>query len=52
MKLWKLFLKDKSGQDLIEMALIVSLISVLCIGALTAVQGGIAGTLGAITAAL
>ena len=44
--------RHEEGQGLTEYALILALIAVLCIGALTALQGGISGTLGTITASL
>jgi pilus assembly protein Flp/PilA len=46
------YLEEERGQTLAEYALILALIAVLCIGALTALQGGISGTLGSITAKL
>jgi len=44
--------KDEEGQGLAEYGLILALIAVACILALTALGGGIAGTLGSITAEL
>jgi pilus assembly protein Flp/PilA len=45
-------LRDQRGQTLGEYALVLALIAILCIGALTALQGGISGGLGSITASL
>jgi pilus assembly protein Flp/PilA len=45
-------LRDDRGQTLAEYALILALIAILCIGALTALQGGISGLLGTVTAKL
>jgi pilus assembly protein Flp/PilA len=45
-------LRDQRGQTLAEYALTLALIAILCIGALTALKGGISGTLGSVTAKL
>ena len=47
-KLWN----DESGQGLVEYALIIALVSVVLIGALTALSGGIGKAFGVITAKL
>ena len=52
MKLWKEFLKDESGQDLIEMALIVALISIAAMTTLGLVGGKVDGVLGQVNAKL
>ena len=44
-------LKDQKGQGLVEYALIIALVSVLLVAALGLLQGGIAGTFNAVTAA-
>ena len=44
--------RDEEGQGLAEYGLILALIAVVCIAALTALGGGIAGTLGAVTGSL
>lgn len=52
-KLIKKFRKqDEEGQGLAEYGLILALIAVVCITALTALGGGIAATLGSLTASL
>ena len=43
---------DEEGQSLAEYGLIIALIAVVCIGALTALGGGIGATLGSITGSL
>ena len=45
-------MKDEKGQALAEYGLILALIAVFCVGALTALGGGISGTLGSITGSL
>ncbi len=45
-------MRDEEGQGLAEYGLILALIAVVCIAALTALGGGIAGTLGTITGSL
>jgi Flp pilus assembly pilin Flp len=42
----------EEGQGLVEYALIIALVSVLLVGALTALQGGIAGAFTTITGSL
>ena len=44
--------RDEEGQGLAEYGLILALVAVACILALTALGGGIAGTLGAVTGSL
>ncbi len=44
--------RDEEGQGLAEYGLILALVAVVCIGALTALAGGINGTLGAVTGSL
>ncbi len=44
--------KDDEGQTLVEYALIIALIAILLIGALGAVQGGIAAAFAQIVAVL
>jgi pilus assembly protein Flp/PilA len=44
--------QDEEGQGLAEYGLILALIAVVCIGALTALGGGISGALGTITGSL
>jgi pilus assembly protein Flp/PilA len=44
--------KNEEGQTLVEYALILALVSVLLVGALTALQGGISGAFSSITSAL
>lgn len=44
--------QDEEGQGLAEYGLILALIAVVCIGALTALGGGIQGILGQLTGAL
>ncbi|HEY6097192.1 MAG TPA: Flp family type IVb pilin [Candidatus Deferrimicrobium sp.] len=45
-------MKDEKGQALAEYGLILALIAVAAVVALTALGGGISGTLGSITASL
>lgn len=45
-------MKDEQGQALAEYGLILALIAVAAVVALTALGGGISGTLGSITAQL
>jgi len=45
-------LKNEKGQGLVEYALIIALIAILLIGALTAMEGGIAAAFARITAVL
>jgi pilus assembly protein Flp/PilA len=45
-------MKEEHGQALVEYALIISLVAVVLIGALVALEGGIAGAFTAITAKL
>jgi pilus assembly protein Flp/PilA len=42
----------EEGQGLAEYGLILALVAVVCIGALSALAGGISGTLGTITGSL
>jgi pilus assembly protein Flp/PilA len=46
------FFKDEEGATMVEYALMVALIAVLCIGAVTALGGGIQTAFGNITAKL
>jgi pilus assembly protein Flp/PilA len=46
------FKAREEGQGLAEYGLILALVAVLCVGALTALQGGISGTLASVTASL
>jgi Flp pilus assembly pilin Flp len=46
------FLREQSGQDLLEYALIVALISLFCVGAVTAAGGKVNDVLNAIVAAI
>ena len=50
--LFSRFLKDESGPSAIEYGLIAALISVVCIGAMTAVGNSLQGTYNAVAAAL
>ena len=43
---------DERGQGLVEYALIIALVSVMLIGALEALTGGISGAFGDVTAKL
>jgi pilus assembly protein Flp/PilA len=44
--------REEEAQGLAEYGLILALIAVVCIGALTALGGGISATLGSLTASL
>ena len=44
--------RDEEGQGLAEYGLILALVAVVCVGALTALSGGINTTLGSVTAKL
>ncbi len=44
--------RDEEGQGLAEYGLILALVAVLCVAALTTLQGGISGTLNKVTASL
>jgi Flp pilus assembly pilin Flp len=46
------FCREQSGQDLLEYALIVALISLFCVGAVTAAGGKVNDVLNAIVAAI
>jgi pilus assembly protein Flp/PilA len=46
------FIKDESGQDLIEYALVASLIGLGCVAAMTTLKGSIATTFGSIGTAI
>ncbi|MCO6451661.1 MAG: Flp family type IVb pilin [Caldilineales bacterium] len=46
------YVDDEEGAELAEYGLVLALIAVVAIGALTALGGGISGTLGSITAEL
>ncbi len=48
---WLQSRKDEKGQGLVEYALIIALVSIMLVGALTALQGGISGVFGNIVAA-
>lgn len=43
---------EESGQGMVEYGLIIALVAVVLIGALTALNGGLSGIFGQITAAL
>jgi len=43
---------DEKGQGLAEYGLILALIAVLCVGALTALKGGVSNTLNSVTSNL
>jgi len=45
-------MKDEKGATMVEYALMVALIAVVCITAVTALEGGISGTFGNATASL
>lgn len=49
---FKSMMKDEEGQALAEYGLLLALIAVVCIAAITALGGGVAATLAAITAEL
>jgi pilus assembly protein Flp/PilA len=44
--------RDDSGQDLIEYAMLVALIALFCVGAVTAAGGKVAAVFNAIVAAI
>jgi pilus assembly protein Flp/PilA len=44
--------RNEEGQGLAEYGLILALVAVVCIGALSALAGGISGTLGTVTGSL
>jgi pilus assembly protein Flp/PilA len=44
--------REDEGQGLVEYGLIIALVAVLCVGALTALSGGIQTTLSSITGSL
>lgn len=46
------FFKDEEGAAMVEYGLLVALIAVICIGAVTAVGGGVQGTFNAVVGAL
>jgi pilus assembly protein Flp/PilA len=46
----KRLFKEESGQGMAEYGLILALVAVLLIGALSALQGGLANTFGKVTA--
>ena len=50
--LFNRFVKEEEGQDLVEYALLLGLIAVVLVGTITALQGAIAGRMGAATTAL
>ena len=52
MKAIEFRVRKEEGQGLAEYGLILALIAVVCIAALTALGGGIAGTLGTVTGSL
>jgi pilus assembly protein Flp/PilA len=52
MELIKRLIKDEEGQGLVEYALIIGLIAVLCMGALTLLKDDIVSVFGKITASL
>lgn len=52
LKRFRKMVKDEKGAALAEYGLLLALIAVVCIGALTALGGGVASTLGSITAQL
>ncbi len=43
---------DEAGQGLVEYGLILALVAVLCVAALTTLQGGISSTLNSVTSSL
>lgn len=45
-------LQNRKGQGMVEYSLIIALIAVVLVGGLTSMEGGIAATLGKITAKL
>lgn len=49
MELMKNFINDESGQGLVEYALIIALVAIVCVIALTNLQGGIDGVFESIT---
>jgi pilus assembly protein Flp/PilA len=51
-KLKNWFRNDDDGQGLAEYGLILALVSVVAVAALTALGGGITGTLGTVTTSL
>jgi pilus assembly protein Flp/PilA len=46
------FVREESGQDLIEYAMLVALIALFCVGAVTAAGGKVADVFNAIVAAI
>jgi pilus assembly protein Flp/PilA len=45
-------IRGEDGQGLAEYSLILALIAILCVAALTTLQGGVSGSLEAVAAAL
>jgi pilus assembly protein Flp/PilA len=44
--------RDEEGQGLAEYGLILALVAIVCVGALSALAGGISGVLGTVTGSL
>jgi pilus assembly protein Flp/PilA len=48
----RLDIRNETGQTLVEYALIIALVAILCIGALTALSGGISSELNKVVTSL